>query len=125
VDRRGFLRSILAAGMAPAIVRAASLMKPVGPSGILASDIYHRALLHGSASDIAFMDGAQWPVEVYEKTGLRERPLLVPSIITREALNILRDNLILTSRVNRAFMLRKISTELTIKKPTRFSASGL
>src|SRR5574343_716145 len=36
MNRRGFLTSILALGAAPAIVRAANLMKVVTPSGIVA-----------------------------------------------------------------------------------------
>ena len=36
MNRRGFLAGILAAGMAPALVRAASLMKVVSPTGLVA-----------------------------------------------------------------------------------------
>ena len=36
MNRRGFLAGILAAGMAPAVVRAASLMKVVSPTGLVA-----------------------------------------------------------------------------------------
>ena len=36
MNRRGFLAGILAAGMAPAVVRAASLMKVVSPAGLVA-----------------------------------------------------------------------------------------
>lgn len=38
LSRRGFLTGMLALGAAPAIVRAASLMKVVTPSGLLVPD---------------------------------------------------------------------------------------
>ena len=37
MNRRGFLAGILAAGMAPAVVRAASLMKVISPTGLVAT----------------------------------------------------------------------------------------
>ena len=40
MNRRGFLVGILAAGMAPAVVRAASLMKVVSPAGLVAPEFY-------------------------------------------------------------------------------------
>lgn len=52
MNRRGFLVGILAAGMAPAVVRAASLMKVVSPTGLMVPvpfdfhDNFMRAMRH-------------------------------------------------------------------------------
>lgn len=72
MNRRGFLSSILALGAAPAIVRAESLMKV---SGIIVP-----------------LD----PFEGFEWTNRPGYPLLTPTLITRESLKILKQNLILT-----------------------------
>jgi hypothetical protein len=53
--------------------------------------------------------------------------LLTPSIITKESLVILENNLVAASRVNRKFenQFVKIGSQLTIRKPNRFTvASG-
>lgn len=53
--------------------------------------------------------------------------LLTPSIISKETLVILNNNLVMAGRVNRQFedqMGAKIGTQLTIRKPNRFTVSN-
>lgn len=53
--------------------------------------------------------------------------LLTPSIITKESLYILTNNLVAAGRVNRQFedqMGAKIGTQLTVRKPNRFTVSN-
>lgn len=53
--------------------------------------------------------------------------LLTPSIITKETLVILTNNLVMAGRVNRQFedqMGAKIGTQLTVRKPNRFTVSS-
>jgi len=91
MDRRGFLGAILAAGCAPAIVRASSLMKIVVPT----------------------------TVEVLEYSGNR---LLTVSMITKEALRILEENLSFCAEVNRDFdsQYKRMGESLIIHRPQRF-----
>ena len=50
---------------------------------------------------------------------------LVPSIISKESLFILENNMVMASKVNRKFenQFAKIGTTLTIRKPNRFLVS--
>lgn len=53
--------------------------------------------------------------------------LLTPSIITKDSLVILANNLVMASKVNRSFedqMGAKIGTTLTVRKPNRFTVSN-
>ena len=79
MNRRGFLAGILAAGMAPAVVRAASLMKVISPTGLVAPP-----------SDI----------------------LLVPSIISREALRILEAQFRKSLDQHEIWSGRRLTTEM-------------
>ena len=94
MNRRSFLQAILAAGIAPAVVRAASLM-PVRAlaSGLL---VFHPDFFQ----------------------------LLTPEIITREALLMLERSLVLTGGVSYQFSQRfaEMGKTLTILKPERFYA---
>jgi hypothetical protein len=52
--------------------------------------------------------------------------LLTPSIISKDSLTILANNLVMAGRVNRQFedqMVAKIGTQLTIRKPNKFLVS--
>lgn len=49
LSRRGFLTGMLALGAAPAIVRAASLMKVVTPAGLIVPD--RKPLIHSGNHD--------------------------------------------------------------------------
>lgn len=58
LSRRGFLTGMLALGAAPAIVRAASLMKVVTPAGLIWSGVdlargedYYIIIMHPSAEE--------------------------------------------------------------------------
>lgn len=53
--------------------------------------------------------------------------LLTPSVITKDSLVILANNLVMASKVNRSFedqMGAKIGTTLTVRKPNRFTVSN-
>lgn len=53
IARRGFLHAILAAGMAPAVVRASSLMKIVVPSTAILMPIdFERDFIHQHIKDV-------------------------------------------------------------------------
>ena len=98
MNRRSFIGSILALGAAPAIVRASSLM-PV------------RAM-------------KPWELEGWEVAydTVDGPSLLTPSIITRESLSILENNLLFANLVNRRFenYFAKVGTTLTIRKPSLY-----
>ena len=97
MNRRGFLGSILALGCAPAIVRASSLM-PVRPLFVTAG---------------------------FETAGFAVRSgssLLTPTIITREALEILEKNMMFANLVNRRFENYFDNERIVIRKPNRFLA---
>ena len=81
MDRRGFLRGILAAGAAPAIVRVASLM-PVRPAIIIPTVEEFRA------------DGIALDASSGGNT------LLTINMITREALRVLEYQLSIATQVN-------------------------
>src|SRR5689334_15079482 len=52
--------------------------------------------------------------------------LLTPSVITKDSLVILQNNLVMAGKVNRQFedqMGAKIGTSLTIRKPNRFTVA--
>lgn len=74
MDRRGFLQGILALGIAPAIVRASSLM----PIAVL-----------------------EEPLIILPSGVSAGNQIITLSMITAEALRILEQNLILTKSVNR------------------------
>lgn len=106
MNRRGFMSSLLALGMAPAIVRAESLMriKPI--------------LLPGE--DFEFASDGVW--------GAGSSALLTPLLISREALKMLKLNLAAVNLMNRSYEDRfvKIGSTLTIptliiRKPNSFT----
>ena len=71
MNRRGFLAGILAAGMAPAVVRAASLMKVVSQTRLIMPapfgfhDNFARAVKHFDhiLTDDPFLRGLYWTEE--------------------------------------------------------------
>lgn len=96
MNRRGFLLGMLAAGVAPAVVKAANIM-PVfmrRESGLLAPDTF---IVTGVAN------------------GNR---LLTPELITKEALRILNMNIDFMSRVNSQYdQSFKVGDVITIARP--------
>lgn len=94
MNRRGFLGAMLAAGVAPAIVRASSLMKV---SGIVIPTTEEVMAIGGWGGGST---------------------LLTPAMITRESLRMLEHNLIMANRVNRSYEQQfiKIGDTLTISK---------
>lgn len=106
MNRRGFLATMLAAGAAPAIVRASSLMKLVVPS----------------TEEVIAINGFTSGLGIIPNTF----PLSI-QMISAEMLRILKSNLesnlLLTSRVNRSYASQsyKIGDTITIRKPQRYS----
>ena len=82
-SRRGFLSSILAGAAAPAVVKAASLMKLVPTeSGILTYKMAGRYDLNEDSLE-------QMMINVRKDIDLRPSKLLVPATMMQEALKIL------------------------------------
>lgn len=101
MERRGFLGAMLAACAAPAIVRAASLMKV---SGIVIPTDEEVFAVTRSLITI----------------GGNANSLLTPQIIARESLRILEANLTMASKVNRHFDKQFVQVgNLVIRKPAR------
>lgn len=91
MNRRGFLGAILAAGIAPAIVRSKSLMRC---SGIIVPQ-----------TEILFAQG---------------NTILTASIIARESLQILKNNLHLASNVDEYYgteYKHSASPKITVRHP--------
>lgn len=59
VDRRGFLKSILALAAAPAIVRADSLMKVI-PRNVEVFTWHQEPIVIDQMRDLQFLEGTQW-----------------------------------------------------------------
>ncbi len=94
MNRRGFLQGIIALGMAPAIVRASSLMP------------------------IRVLDAPRIVV-----WGESEITLLTPQIIANEAFKMLESNLIMTRHVNNAWekvALNSLNLTVRIWLPNKY-----
>lgn len=59
VDRRGFLKAILAAAAAPAVVRADSLMKVI-PRNVEVFTWHQEPIVIDQMRDLQFLEGTQW-----------------------------------------------------------------
>lgn len=101
MNRRGFLGAILAAGVAPAIVRAANIMpvflrREVG--GLLVPEVSGMALMQGGGNT-----------------------LLTIEMVTKEALRILEKNMAFMSALNSGFYDEfKSNDRITIRYPETF-----
>lgn len=86
LSRRGFLTGMLALGAAPAIVRAASLMKVVTPSGLIWSgvDLAHpgteRTII--TASDLLGQRGRDYYIIMHPSAEQAMRELMITGSAT-------------------------------------------
>lgn len=99
MNRRGFLGAILAAGVAPAVVKASSLMP-----------VFVRKELGG----LLVPDGVGGMHVV-----MRSNSLLTIEMITKESLLILERNLLFTKEVNGRY-LQKFGDRITVRTPQPF-----
>jgi hypothetical protein len=102
MDRRGFMGAILAAGMAPAIVRAESLMR--------CRSIVLPTIEETLAVVVGFDEG---------------RPLLNLSLITREVRQIMKENTRLSAATNQEFERQYLLGDvLHVRRPLSFFKPG-
>lgn len=98
MNRRGFLGTMLALGAAPAVVRAESLMRIVVPTTREVMDINRLDTLYGWAAT---------------------ETLLTPTMVTREALFLLDQQLVLPLATRT--LGGKVGDTLVIRTPRRYS----